>query len=294
MRNWAGCLIHHRKPVSNLALLLTPNRSRYRASGLVQRPSLPFVDVRPQTLKRPFRSRSRTFTVPKNGRQPTRDHERRMRGSRVPERTQAFFASFSPIRQHVAIKRHRLRASLYANNLPGDLLRGIASPNSSKIRLPPSERLLALAGIVLFSRQRRCDSPFHAITSPPNVGHPDSRSLRHISSVIGYWLEAWRAFCGVERRPYPQWGNGPAGVENLAATFLGERDGNQGNDAAETYEKDDRDIGTIEGNQERDSDKWKWTTNQCGSELVTQRDTCVSNFRRETANNGPITAPTMG
>ncbi|MGF6971966.1 hypothetical protein QFZ94_000393 [Paraburkholderia sp. JPY465] len=43
--------------------------------------------------------------------------ERRMRGFRLPERTQAFLSNFGPIRQHFALKRHRLRASRYRQQL---------------------------------------------------------------------------------------------------------------------------------------------------------------------------------
>src|SRR6202051_548184 len=49
--------------------------------------------------------------------QPTRERERRMRGFRDPERTQAFLSSFGPIRQHFALKRHLLRALLYRKQL---------------------------------------------------------------------------------------------------------------------------------------------------------------------------------
>ncbi len=52
-----------------------------------------------------------------NSHQPTRERERRMRGFRLPERTQAFLACFGPIRQHFALKRHLLRASLYRKQL---------------------------------------------------------------------------------------------------------------------------------------------------------------------------------
>jgi putative transposase len=52
-----------------------------------------------------------------NSRQSTRERERRMRGFRVPERTQAFLSSFGPPRQHFAIKRHLLCASLYRKQL---------------------------------------------------------------------------------------------------------------------------------------------------------------------------------
>ena len=40
-----------------------------------------------------------------------------MRGFRDPERTQAFLSSFGPIREHFALKRHLLRASLYRKHL---------------------------------------------------------------------------------------------------------------------------------------------------------------------------------
>jgi putative transposase len=52
-----------------------------------------------------------------NSHQPTRERERRMRGFRDPKRTQAFLSSFGLIRQHFALKRHWLRASLYRKQL---------------------------------------------------------------------------------------------------------------------------------------------------------------------------------
>jgi len=52
-----------------------------------------------------------------NSHQPTRERERRMRGFRDPTRTQAFLESFGLIRQHFALKRHLLRASLYRKHL---------------------------------------------------------------------------------------------------------------------------------------------------------------------------------
>ncbi|WP_084664397.1 IS6 family transposase [Pandoraea faecigallinarum] len=52
-----------------------------------------------------------------NSHQPTRERERRMRGFRVPARTQAFLSCFGPIRQHFALKRHLLRARLYRKQL---------------------------------------------------------------------------------------------------------------------------------------------------------------------------------
>jgi len=52
-----------------------------------------------------------------NSHQPTRERERRMRGFRDPNRTQAFLSCFEPIRQHFTLKRHLLRASLYRKQL---------------------------------------------------------------------------------------------------------------------------------------------------------------------------------
>jgi putative transposase len=52
-----------------------------------------------------------------NSHQPTRERERRMRGFRDPKRTQKFLASFGPIRQHFALERHLLRASLFRKQL---------------------------------------------------------------------------------------------------------------------------------------------------------------------------------
>src|SRR5579864_8165963 len=52
-----------------------------------------------------------------NSHQPTRERERRMRGFRDPKRTQEFLTCLGPIRQHFALKRHLLRASLYRKQL---------------------------------------------------------------------------------------------------------------------------------------------------------------------------------
>jgi len=40
-----------------------------------------------------------------------------MRGFRDPKRTQRFLSCFGPVRQHFALKRHLLRASLYRQRL---------------------------------------------------------------------------------------------------------------------------------------------------------------------------------
>ncbi len=56
-----------------------------------------------------------------NSHQPTRERERRMRAFRDPTRTQALLESFGLIRQHFALKRHLLRASLYRKHLAARL-----------------------------------------------------------------------------------------------------------------------------------------------------------------------------
>lgn len=69
-------------------------------------------------VKRVFvRARARVNNRAENSHQTTREREHRMGGFRVPERTQAFLSSFGPIRQHFALKRHLLRASLYRKQL---------------------------------------------------------------------------------------------------------------------------------------------------------------------------------
>lgn len=60
---------------------------------------------------------ARVNNCAENSHQPTRERERRMRGFRDPKRTQAFLSNFGAIRQHFALKRHLLRASLYRKHL---------------------------------------------------------------------------------------------------------------------------------------------------------------------------------
>jgi putative transposase len=70
------------------------------------------------TVKHVFvKASARMNNRAENSHQPTRERERRMRGFRDPDRTQTFLSSFGLIRQHFAIKRHLLRASLYRKQL---------------------------------------------------------------------------------------------------------------------------------------------------------------------------------
>ena len=52
-----------------------------------------------------------------NSHQPTRERERRMKGFRIPKRTQAFLSCFGPIRQHFALRRHRMSAASHRKKL---------------------------------------------------------------------------------------------------------------------------------------------------------------------------------
>jgi putative transposase len=60
---------------------------------------------------------ARVNSLAENSHQPTCERERRMGGFRDPKRTQAFLSSFGLIRQHFALKRHLLRASLYRKQI---------------------------------------------------------------------------------------------------------------------------------------------------------------------------------
>jgi hypothetical protein len=60
-------------------------------------------------------------------------------GLRDPKRTQKFLSCFGPIRQHFALKRHLLRASLFANNSQHGSSHGAKSPKSPEIRPRLSE-----------------------------------------------------------------------------------------------------------------------------------------------------------
>ncbi|MBB5421094.1 putative transposase [Paraburkholderia atlantica] len=69
-------------------------------------------------IKRVFvKASARVNYCAEDSHQPTGERERRMRGFRDPDRTQAFLSSLAPIRQHFALKRHLLRASVYREQL---------------------------------------------------------------------------------------------------------------------------------------------------------------------------------
>jgi putative transposase len=82
------------------------------------------------------KARARVNNRVENSHQPTRERERRMRGFRLPQRTQSFLSCFGPIRQHFALKHHLLRASLYRSQLAARfeawrLFTGITQPPST-------------------------------------------------------------------------------------------------------------------------------------------------------------------
>jgi DDE domain len=102
-RVWASCPEVPRKNV-------TDQRRSYPAAK-AEIPKL--ADVKHVFVKASAWLNSRT----ERSHQPMREFERRMRGFRDQERTQAFLSSFGPIGQHFALKRHLLPASLYRKQL---------------------------------------------------------------------------------------------------------------------------------------------------------------------------------
>ncbi|MFC4703091.1 DDE-type integrase/transposase/recombinase [Paraburkholderia caffeinitolerans] len=56
-----------------------------------------------------------------NSHQPARRRERAMNGFRDPLRTQMFLSGFGPIRQHVALSRHRMTAQSHRTKLKARL-----------------------------------------------------------------------------------------------------------------------------------------------------------------------------
>ena len=74
-----------------------------------------------------------------NSHQATRERERRMRGFRDLKRTQKFLSCFGPIRQHFALKRHLLRASLYRKQLAVQFVAWREFAEQPKIRRPLSD-----------------------------------------------------------------------------------------------------------------------------------------------------------
>lgn len=76
---------------------------------------------------------ARVNNCAENSHQPPRERERRRRSFR--DHTQAFLSNFGPIRQHFALKRHLLRASLYRKHLAARLSARRESQKSPRIRL---------------------------------------------------------------------------------------------------------------------------------------------------------------
>ncbi|WP_370469718.1 hypothetical protein [Caballeronia sp. SBC2] len=63
--------------------------------------------------------------------------ERRVRGFRDPERTQASLSSFGPIRQYLALERHPLRPAFYRKQL-GERFARVASLHESFAKIRPA------------------------------------------------------------------------------------------------------------------------------------------------------------
>jgi putative transposase len=79
-----------------------------------------------------------------NSRQLTRERKRRMPDFRDLKRTQVFLSRFGPIRQHFALKRHLLRASLDRNPRPPGSPHGANLPMSLKLTNVPQLRRILL------------------------------------------------------------------------------------------------------------------------------------------------------
>ena len=92
---------------SHVPRKIVTDQSRSYPAAKAEIPEL--VNVKHVFVKAAARLNNRA----ENSHQPTRERERRMRGFRDPKRTQAFLSSFGLVRQHFALKRHLLRASLY-------------------------------------------------------------------------------------------------------------------------------------------------------------------------------------
>lgn len=90
---------------------IVTDKLRSYAAAKAEIPAL--QDVRHVFVKASARVNNRA----ENSHQPTRERERRMKGFRCPQLTQAFLSNFGPIRQHFAIKRHRLGAARYRARL---------------------------------------------------------------------------------------------------------------------------------------------------------------------------------
>jgi putative transposase len=87
-----------------------------------------------------------------NSHQPTRERERRMRGFRDPKRTQKFLSCFGPIRQHFALKRHLLRASLFRKQLAA---RFVAWREITEVTRNPSSAFSGMPFSAVFTPQPR-------------------------------------------------------------------------------------------------------------------------------------------
>ncbi|WP_433704778.1 IS6 family transposase [Paraburkholderia sacchari] len=67
------------------------------------------------------RASARVNNRAENSHQPTRRRERQIQGFRDPRRTQAFLSRFAPIRQYLALPRHRMNATGHREQLKARL-----------------------------------------------------------------------------------------------------------------------------------------------------------------------------
>ncbi len=134
-----------------------------------------------------------------------------MRGFRDPKRTQQFLSCFGPIRQHFALKRHLLRASLYRKQLAAERIAWLETDASMQPHGLPTVPVVALAPEL---RPAGVDAvPWAQVTAPAQRAHSDGSV-----ELIAWFLpstarlpERWTVIA----RP-----GVPATIERIAASDL--------------------------------------------------------------------------
>lgn len=134
-----------------------------------------------------------------NSHQPTREREHRMRGFRDPKRTQAFLSCFGPIRQHFALKRHLLRASLY---------RPVRDSRSGGLRRPVSLQFSADVSAV---RRTNSRAPTWQAGLRVKIARPKARNAQPRSET--HVQPPWR--CSMQRTS-----NVTTGLQSIRAYFV--------------------------------------------------------------------------
>lgn len=107
-----------RHPAAKAAIVMALGGAGATGTGAPTNPAAKAEVLELANVKHVFvKAAARLNNRAESSHQPTRERERRMRGFRNPKRTQRFLSCFGPIRQHFALERHLLRASLYRKQL---------------------------------------------------------------------------------------------------------------------------------------------------------------------------------